>query len=203
MIYPLRYYGDPILRQRARLIEHFDDDLRQLSQDMLETMYDAQGVGLAAPQIGLPLRIFVALEMGWLPDDASPQDPQEESWGIIAEHVMVNPEITARHGLQHGQDGCLSIPGLFVEAMPRDARITLHYHNLAGEPCQLEAEGHFAHVIQHELDHLDGILFFDRLPEAEKRNFLEAHRRELADMQRQAKALLKQLKREALPARGR
>ncbi len=203
MIYPIRYYGDPVLRKHARPVSTFDDELRALSQDMLETMYDANGVGLAAPQIGLPKRLFVALQIEPLedeePDEAddlatlSPEEKRKR-WGVVAEHVMVNPEIVRRSGEQVGQDGCLSVPGLFVTEMKRDEEVTVRFQDVTGAPHELDAEGHFAHVIQHELDHLNGVLFFDRLPEEERRSFMNEHRRELAELQREAKTMLKQLR---------
>ncbi len=207
MTYKIRYYGDSVLRKRARPVTVFDETLETLGRDMLETMYGANGVGLAAPQIGLSKRLFVALEMGSREakdeavgqegeEGAEPLTPDEkrERWGVVAEHVMVNPEITARSGVQIGVDGCLSLPGLFVEAMKRDARVRVRYQDPAGQQHERDAEGHFAHVIQHELDHLDGVLYFDRLPEDEKRAFLETHRQELAELQREAKSYLKELK---------
>ena len=197
MIYPIRTYGDPVLRQTASPVARFGEELERLAADMLETMYDANGVGLAAPQIGLAKRIFVALELGEADDAELPDEAAEDDdgrWGVVAEHVMVNPEIVERSGLQVAQDGCLSLPGLYVEEMRRDLRVRVRYRDLRGEPRELEAEGHFAHVIQHETDHLDGVLFFDRLPDAERRAFLDEHRAELAQMQRDAKALLKRLR---------
>jgi peptide deformylase len=202
MIYPLRYYGDPILRKVAHQVTKFDEELKTLAADMLETMYDANGVGLAAPQIGLSARIFVAVQQEPVEevedesDMAAASTPAEKRrrWGVVAEHVLVNPEITTQAGEQYGQDGCLSVPGLFVEELPRDFEITVRYQDLHGNSQELTAEGRFAHVLQHELDHLDGILFFDRLPAKEKQTFLDANRAELAEMQRQAKAFLKELK---------
>ncbi len=170
-------------------------------------MYDANGVGLAAPQVGLSTRVFVALELA--PQRAEDADGEVESaaedaaltsrekrdkWGVLAEHVMVNPVIIARNGVQHGTDGCLSVPGIFVEEMKRDAHVRVRYQDLNGETHERDAEGHFAHVIQHELDHLDGVLFFDRLPEPDKRAFLDENRKALAELQREAKGYLKELK---------
>lgn len=206
MIYKIRYYGDPVLRKRAAPVTGFDDKLKVLAQDMLETMYAASGVGLAAPQIGLSLRVFVALELAEQEAEEETEGQvmtsgeKREKWGVLAEHVMVNPEITARSGVQHGTDGCLSLPGLFVERMKRDQRVRVRYQDVSGAWHEREAEGHFAHVIQHELDHLDGVLFFDRLPEPEKRTFLEEHRSELAELQREAKAYLRDLKAKELKA---
>ena len=203
MIYPIRYYGDPVLRKVARPVTSFDEELETLSQDMLETMYDANGVGLAAPQIGLSKRLFVALQIEPLEDeeqdeadDLAALSPEEKRkrWGVVAEHVMVNPEITSRSGEQFAQDGCLSVPGLFVGEMRRDDKVSVRFQDVRGEPRELDAEGHFAHVIQHELDHLNGVLFFDRLPEEARRLFMNEHRKELAALQREAKAMLKQFK---------
>lgn len=212
MIHPIRYFGDPVLRASARPVTRFDDALARLASDMLETMYDANGVGLAAPQIGISKRIFVALEIdktleeeGEEPgeDDAAEggETPQEKRrrWGVVAEHVMVNPEIVGREGTQYGQDGCLSVPGLYVDALERDLRVRVRYQDVQGHRHRLEAEGHFAHVLQHEHDHLEGVLFFDRLAKDERRAFLEEHRAELADIQRQAKALLKELRQSPIP----
>lgn len=201
MIYPIRMYGDPVLRQTASPVTRFDEELERLAADMIETMYDANGVGLAAPQIGIAKRLFVALELDEEaePDEAPAEgDEDEERWGVVREHVMVNPEILERAGLRIAQDGCLSLPGLYVEEMRRDARVRVRYQDLRGATHEIEAEGHFAHVIQHETDHLDGVLFFDRLPDAERRAFLDEHRAELAQMQRDAKALLKQLRQGAV-----
>lgn len=197
MILPIRYYGDPVLRRVARPVRRFDETLRVLAQDMIETMYDANGVGLAAPQVGVPQRLFIALK---LRPPAEPEEAEAEAltteqkkrrWGVVAEHVLVNPLVTARSGEQFGQDGCLSVPGLYVAALRRDLQVTVQYQDLTGGTHELTAEGHFAHVIQHELDHLDGIFFFDRLPTAERQTFFEEHRQVLADLQREAKAFLK------------
>jgi peptide deformylase len=204
VIHPIRLYGDPVLRRVAAPVTRFDDELRRLASDMIETMHDAHGVGLAGPQIGVPRRLFVALELaapehaaGQATDAEPPEaegDEEDEGPRVLATHVMVNPEIVAREGSQVAPDGCLSVPGVWVEEMERDAAVRIRYQDLDGAWQERRAEGHFAHVLQHELDHLDGVLYFDRLPDAERRAFLEAHRGELADMQRRAKALLKELR---------
>lgn len=214
VIHPIRYYGDPILRRAAAPVREFDADLAALASDMIETMHDANGVGLAAPQIGVGARIFVALELAE-PDPAAEEpgiaadaEAVERDGGagqavdaegedgpeVLAEHVMVNPVITARDGVRIAPDGCLSLPGLWVESIERAHRVTVRYQGTDGTEHEREARGHFAHVIQHELDHLDGLLYFDRLPDAERRRFLEEHRKELADLQREAKAFLKELR---------
>lgn len=246
MIYPIRYFGDPVLRQVARPVARFDDRLEKLVADMFETMFDANGIGLAAPQIGVRSQVFVAVEIdpsfadaddptdgveGAAPVVAEPDDagdgavtqpspparvsPPDEprgardpraldelarARGVTAKHVLVNPKMLTEKGTQHGPDGCLSLPGLYVDAVERFDHVRLSYQDLQGETHEIEAEGRFAHVLQHEFDHLHGVLFFDRLPAAERHAFLEANRHELADMQRHAKALLKELKRAPLHA---
>ncbi len=203
MIYPIRYYGDPVLRRRATDVTEFGPQLARLADDMLETMYAADGVGLAAPQIGVPLRMFVALEIqpdadAEPEDDDSPQlaDERRRNWEQRREHVIVNPVITMRSGVQYGRDGCLSLPGLSVEDVRRDLKLAIEYQDVHGGRHRLETEGYFAHVLQHEYDHLEGVLFFDHLEELRRRAFLEEHRAELAEMQREAKAFLKQVRAE-------
>lgn len=197
----MRLYGDPILRKTASPVRHFDEALAELAQNMILTMYHHSGIGLAGPQIGLGKRIFIAAETAEpaegaeAPSEASePEtaDEKRESWGVVREHVLVNPELIWAEGVQHGVDGCLSVPGLYVDEMERAARVRLRYQDLTGEVRELEAEGRFAHVLQHELDHLNGVFFFDRLPEPARRSFLNDHRAELAQIQREAKALLRE-----------
>ena len=200
MIYPVRLYGDPILRKTASPVTQFGEPLAQLASDMIETMYHHNGIGLAAPQIGLGKRLFVAAEVTAHDEEdedeagAPPETVAEkrQRWGVVREHVLVNPELLEQDGLQHGPDGCLSIPGLYVEDMPRATRVRLRYQDLHGQRRELVAEGRFAHILQHEYDHLNGVLFFDRLGEAERRQFLAEHRSALAEMQREAKAFLKE-----------
>ena len=186
MILPLRYYGDPILRRPAREVRSFDEELARLAENMIATMHEENGVGLAAPQVGVPLRLIVAGEY---------RRDEEDEPVHIADHALVNPVIVERHGQQLAQEGCLSVPGLFVEEMERDLRVRVRYQDLTGAERELEARGHFAQVLQHESDHLDGVLFFDRLPETRRREFLDEHRSELAAIQREAKARLKELRR--------
>lgn len=211
MIHAIRFYGDPILRRAAPRVDRFDRDLAMLADDMVETMHHAHGVGLAAPQIGVAARLFVALELAEPAGEAGvAEDPEgarrdggagetvdaegDDGPEVVAEHVMVNPVITERNGRRVAPDGCLSLPGLWIEDMERDDHVTVRYQDVAGNEHEREAQGHFAHVIQHELDHLDGVLFFDRLPSAARTRFLEEHRGELADLQRRAKAFLKELR---------
>lgn len=140
---------DPILRQTAQSIERVDTDLRRLVDDMLETMYDAPGIGLAAPQVGVSRRLIVL--------DVSEKD------GEKAPLVMINPEI-----LQLGdekriyEEGCLSIPDVKVE-IERPSALTVRFVDREGKPQQLSADGLLATAIQHEIDHLDGRLIIDFL----------------------------------------
>lgn len=209
MIHPIVLYGDPILRRRASPVTRFDEELERLAADMVETMYAADGVGLAAPQIGRSLRLFVALEVAETEDEeeqsgqAAPEAEGEEltqeqkrrAWGVVREHVIVNPQMVAMEGRQYGRDGCLSLPGLSVDDVPRAQRVVLDYQDLKGERHRLEAEGYFAHVLQHEYDHLEGVLFFDHLPAARRERFLEENRKQLAEWQREARALAKERER--------
>lgn len=195
MIHPIRLYGDPVLRRRAAEVTSFDGPLSALAADMLETMYAAEGVGLAAPQIGVSKRLFVALEMSGTEDD------ENDPWESRVEHVLVNPVIIKREGSMLGRDGCLSIPGLTADDVPRDLEIEVAYQDLSGAHHQLRAEGYFAHVLQHEHDHLEGILYYDRLPPLRRQAFLDEHRKDLADMQRRAKAFLKEAEGRKAPPR--
>ncbi len=211
MILPIRLYGDPILRRQTAPVKRFDAELKRLIDDMLETVYAADGIGLAAPQVGVPLALFIALESASEEEaaeaagqvahtgDAASEDQEQpltraqkrKAWGVVREHVMINPVIKERRGVQHGRDGCLSLPGLAAEDVPRDLFVRVAYQDADGRRQELTAEGYFAHVIQHEYDHLRGVLFFDHLPEPERRAFLETNRAELAGMQREAKERLK------------
>lgn len=188
MIYPIRLYGDPVLRRKAQPVRDFSR-VKKLAEDMLETMFEARGVGLAAPQIGLSERLFVAVEYA--------DEPEEEERPlrdlVRRVYVVANPVITHREGLVEGTEGCLSLPGLYSEEVPRAERIRVAYQDEEGTPRTLELEGYMARVFQHEMDHLDGILFFERLPKAKREAFLEENRAELARMQKEARALLKEL----------
>jgi peptide deformylase len=139
---------NPILRQKAKKIHHFDPSLQKLAEDMFETMHAARGVGLAAPQIAKSIRIFVA----------------EYEDNKVA---MVNPEIVKSEGELLGTEGCLSIPGYVGENIRRAEKVVVKGLDVRGKPIKVKAEGWFARVLQHEIDHLDGILFLDRLDSAD------------------------------------
>jgi peptide deformylase len=158
VIIPIRILGDPVLKTPAKSVEDFDDGLRRLAQDMLETMYDAPGVGLAGPQVGISLRLFVF-------DD-----------GVTGPTFMANPELGAADGEIVEEEGCLSIPGPFYPTR-RFATITCRGQNLAGDPVEMTGEGLLARIFQHETDHLDGSLFIDRLSEEGRKTVLAELRR--------------------------
>ena len=158
MIFPIVMYGDPVLRQRAKDIEK-GTDLTKLIQDMFETMYAAQGVGLAAPQIGKPIRLFIA--------DGAPLD--EEPGMADFKKVFVNPEILTESGAPwEFEEGCLSIPNI-REKISRKAKLTIRYYDEAWKLHEEEYEGVKARIIQHEYDHIEGKLFIDYLPALKKR----------------------------------
>jgi peptide deformylase len=145
---PVRIYGDPILRQRAKGVAEFDETLSRLVADMRETMEAYNGVGLAANQIGVLQRVLVV--------DVPLEDAPR------ARLTLVNPVISSRSGTQPSEEGCLSIPGI-VEEITRSKHITVKARDEHGAELELEAEGYLARALQHEIDHLDGVLFVDRL----------------------------------------
>jgi peptide deformylase len=145
---PILLYPDPMLRRPAAAVGHFDDRLTDLVRDLADTMYAASGVGLAAPQIGLSLRVAVV--------DVAPRQPESRL------HVLVNPRILFGEGRIAGEEGCLSMPGV-TEKIDRPRRIRLEAWNVRGERFELEAEEFLARVCCHEIDHLEGVLIVDRL----------------------------------------
>ncbi|HEX2089828.1 MAG TPA: peptide deformylase [Actinomycetota bacterium] len=157
-VLPIRRLGDPVLRELAQAVESFDHVLKRLYEDMLETMYDAPGVGLAAPQVGLSLRFFVF-------------DANDGS----GPHAVANPILSGLDGSQVEDEGCLSIPGLWY-ASPRALRARVDGLDLDGNPVLFEGEGLVARIFQHETDHLDGTLFIDRLPERDRREAMASLR---------------------------
>lgn len=146
----IREEQDPVLRKISKEVKEITPRIRQLAEDMAETMYHANGVGLAAPQVGILKRVILV--------DVGADEPDL--------HVFINPVITAMDGSCNGMEGCLSVPGLFG-TVDRPERITVEYQDLDGQARVLEAEGFFARAICHEVDHLNGILFIDK-PEFEE-----------------------------------
>ncbi len=139
---------NPILRRKAKKIHHFDPSIQRLANEMFETMHAARGVGLAAPQIAQSIRLFVA---------------EFEDHKV----AMVNPEIVKAEGEELGTEGCLSIPGYIGENIRRAEKVVVKGQDVRGKNIRVSAEGWFARVLQHEIDHLDGILFLDRLERPE------------------------------------
>ncbi|MEX2187476.1 MAG: peptide deformylase [Pirellulales bacterium] len=142
-------YPHPTLRHVSKPLLRFDAPLRRIVEDMFELMYAAKGVGLAANQVDLPLRFFIVN----LESDADAREQQR---------VFINPVISRTKGQKVGEEGCLSLPGLYGD-VTRSERITIHAYDLGGNEIREEVDGMLARVIQHETDHLDGILFIDRL----------------------------------------
>jgi peptide deformylase len=141
----VRRYGDPVLRRRAREVDAVTPEIRRLADDMTDTMYDEVGIGLAAPQVGISLRLMVVGD--------------EEGRGV---QTLVNPVIAAQGGAVTAEEGCLSLPGIFAP-VTRAEWVTLQAQDLEGRPVSMTARGLRARVFQHEVDHLDGVLFIDRL----------------------------------------
>lgn len=184
-------YPDPVLRRRARIVTEFDGKLRRIARDMVESMTAAHGVGLAAPQVGIGQRLIVIdIRPATKPDvpDAAPvpRHPLEAIMPI----ALVNPEIAGGGGSQLGQEGCLSLPEIWAD-VERAEWIDVRARDISGNPLEFECSGFFARAIQHEIDHLEGILFIDRLTR---------------DRLREVKAPLRKLDREfrsAARSRGR
>ncbi|MGH6736954.1 MAG: peptide deformylase [Methyloceanibacter sp.] len=148
-IYPIITIPDPVLRKQAAAVERVDAELRRLMDDMLATMYDAPGIGLAAPQIGVSRRLIV---MDPAKEDA-PKTPL----------VMLNPEILERSDeLRVHEEGCLSIPEVTAE-IERPAKVKVAFLDRQGKPQEADLEGIWATIVQHEIDHLNGVLFIDYL----------------------------------------
>jgi len=152
-ILPIRTLGDPVLREKARPVERFDRSFRRLVDDMFETMYDAPGVGLAAPQVGISLRFFV-------------YDDGEGNKGFVAD-----PELSDLEEEEVRDEGCLSIPGPFYPTT-RALGATVRGRDPDGNPFELKGEGLLARIFQHETDHTNGVLYIDRLPDEGRREVM-------------------------------
>ncbi len=160
---PVRLLGDPVLHTEAAAVTAFDGELARLVEDMFATMYAADGVGLAAPQIGVPARVFVY---------DCPDDEDRRHLGHL-----VNPVVVEADGVAvTGEEGCLSLPGILAPTTRYDL-LTVEGVDVRGEPVRLEGSGFFARCLQHELDHLDGLLYTDRLTGRHRRRALRAARR--------------------------
>ncbi|MGD8412737.1 MAG: peptide deformylase [Candidatus Latescibacterota bacterium] len=152
----LRYYGDPILREKCAPVDRFDQQLAEEAEAMVETMFRERGIGLAAPQVGMTKRLIVAVQMKDTEDvDAEPL-------------ALVNPRVLERsRSTWEYEEGCLSIPGV-VGKVVRSEEAVVRYQDVEGNEHTIKAEGMFARVLLHEIDHLDGRLFVDYLSSAQK-----------------------------------
>jgi len=163
-------FPDSRLKQVAKPITEVDEALRELAQDMIDVMYDEPGIGLAAPQVGASIRMFV-IDTEWSDDDVG-KNPT----------VVLNPEISDREGKITWEEGCLSVPD-FSANVDRDARITLRGSDLDGNPIEENVEGLRAVCIQHEVDHLDGILFIDRISRLKRSLYVKKRKKQLLEEQ--------------------
>ena len=155
-VVPIRLFGDPVLRTPAAEVVDFDKELRKLVQDLTDTMREAPGVGLAAPQLGVSLRVFTY----WVDDELG---------------HLVNPNLDLSEELQDGEEGCLSIPDLAFPCT-RAKRVVAKGQDMYGEPVTIEGSDLLARCVQHETDHLDGILFIDRLDPQVRKEAMKAIR---------------------------
>jgi len=167
----IHVYPDPVLRRESAPIEVIDPELRSFAEDMTGTMYTSDGVGLAAPQVGVNKRLIVVDVSG------EHNDPQ----------VLINPEIVDRSGRQTGEEGCLSLPGLHAE-ISRATTVTVVAQLLTGEEVEIRGEGLAARALQHEIDHLDGILFIDRAGTVDRFRLRDELKRMEEDFARRAPA---------------
>lgn len=160
-------YPHPTLRHKSKPLRRVDSELRKIVREMFDLMYEHEGVGLAANQVDLPYRLFVVN----LTNDPAAKDE---------EHVFINPEITHKKGMTEDKEGCLSFPGIFAPVR-RPEKIVLTAYSLEGKEITYEMSGFFARAAQHESDHLDGIVFVDRLTPSH----LLSIREDLADLERE------------------
>ncbi len=154
MLLPIVVYGDPILEKKGKKIKEINDEIKQLVEDMYETMKAAPGIGLAAPQVGKSLQLALV-------DLSAGEDPEK----LI---VLINPEIIEQEGIQKEEEGCLSFPGIFG-FVERPEKVKVKYTDLDGNDKTIEAEGLLARALSHEIDHLNGKLFINKLAPVKKR----------------------------------
>ncbi|MBI5161953.1 MAG: peptide deformylase [Micrococcales bacterium] len=167
-VLPIRITGEPVLHEPAQPVERIDDRIRRLVEDMYETMSAAPGVGLAAPQVGLPLRLFVF--------DWTDEDGQRHKGTAINPTLLISPPPLGEPDEDEDSEGCLSVPGERF-ALTRSTRALLRATNVGGGDYEREAEGWLARIFQHEFDHLDGILYVDRLAHTEQKAATKAIRK--------------------------
>lgn len=159
MILKIYKYGEEVLSKKAEPVKEITEEIRNLVKDMYETCYKKNGIGLAAPQVGHSIRLFI---LSIPPADSDSSDRKDYS-----EIVMINPEIIEKKGKQTDEEGCLSVPNVYEE-VERALYVTVRFLGLDGVTREFKTEGLTARAIQHENDHLDGVLFVDRLPSLQK-----------------------------------
>ena len=165
MKYRFRTYGDPVLRQKAEIIHCIDRAIKDLSGDMLSIMNDRKGIGLAAQQIGQTIQICV-MDIPPAIDVAVPDGPRLNP-DVTLPLVMLNPVLATKKGAQHETEGCLSVPEIWAPVNRAD-EVTVSFLDIQGVQRELHARGMLARVIQHEMDHLNGVLFVDRVSAVKK-----------------------------------
>jgi peptide deformylase len=165
----IRTYPDPVLLNKTSRVERIDSTLNRLIEDMVETMHAAPGVGLAANQVGVPLQLAVI--------DLSSRENEEQRHPLL---VIINPEVLFMEGSVIEEEGCLSIPD-YAENVKRAARVKIRAQDRTGKQFELEAEGLMAKALQHEIDHLNGLLFVDKLSPLKKSLFKRRFRKLLTE----------------------
>lgn len=171
-VVPVVKYPDPVLRETSVEVKEIDDEIRKLIKDMSESMYAAEGAGLAAVQVGRPIRIFVVDAM------LAGEDPTKPPL------IFINPEVIGKEGSQDGDEGCLSFPGIFVP-IARAERCTVRAMDLEGKAFEMTGEGILARAFQHEMDHLNATLIIDHVGRLKKRFIDKKMRQRSAEEQQQ------------------
>ena len=167
----IRTYGDPVLEKKCREVKEITPRIRELIQDMLETMYDQEGVGLAAPQVGIPLRL-VTLDVPAPKEPGQPLSPGERELLPMMPLIMINPRIVSFSSVTEiGEEGCLSVPKLYAP-VERPVSVVLHTRLLDGPEIQIDCGGFLARALQHELDHLDGVVYVQRVKDPDYQEIL-------------------------------
>jgi peptide deformylase len=171
MILKTRQVGEPVLRQRSRPLSHEEirsQQVRDLIESMRETMHDAPGVGLAAPQIGVPMQLVVVEDPPGAIEKLSPEQASERGRHPVPFHVLINPVLTIPEGTTQANataeffEGCLSLAG-YTAIVPRTTHVHVEALNERAEPVVIDATGWYARILQHEIDHLQGVLYIDRM----------------------------------------
>ncbi|MBI4317463.1 MAG: peptide deformylase [Chloroflexi bacterium] len=166
-VLPIIQADNPILRQKAKRVPRIDERIQTLVDDMIETMHAANGVGLAAPQVGVPLRVIVVQDL---------VEGEDGEWVPGQLVALINPEIVKTVGEYEVQEGCLSLPG-YAGDIKRAEKVTVKGLNRQGKEVRIKAEGLLAEALQHEIDHINGILFVDHLPSLDMLRHVHPKRR--------------------------